>query len=414
MLRQNYLNKYKEKSLFSIDRFLKEDEEYILNESRPIKESSIRNLDDKKMDKFIENILTDKDLTSILYSANAKKEIKSYLKTKKNFELLRKNKKNKTEKGKREISSIFKKRFIKEAYNQMRSEIDNYKTSQLNKQNSLKFNNYKKFLEIKKIYDTIGIKRAYEKIKGKFEEKKQKMGKMGKNLLLTEAKLNIADNKNLISLPKLHLNIQNVYSRLYKNAVIIPPSNSRGKNQLGQLKRQLTQDKIRPKAKIKFSLKNALSSNNGKEFTLNINENKINTCFYKYSGGPSSLSQKKDSFEEKKNEMSKDNKQINFYDLEDKKTGNSYLHSAIIDNYPELVGYIIEKNADVNKQNNDGDTALHLALKSRNFEIIKLIMSKKPALDIKNKEGIIPLDLFTPQMKVYFNIERLSFEDKKK
>ena len=45
------------------------------------------------MDKFIENILTDKDLTSILYSANAKKEIKSYLKTKKNFELLRKNKK---------------------------------------------------------------------------------------------------------------------------------------------------------------------------------------------------------------------------------------------------------------------------------------------------------------------------------
>ena len=95
-------------------------------------------------------------------------------------------------------------------------------------------------------------------------------------------------------------------------------------------------------------------------------------------------------------------------------TGNSYLHSAIIDNYPELEGYIIEKNADVNKQNNDGDTALHLALKSRNFEIIKLIMSKKPALDIKNKEGIIPLDLFTPQMKVYFNIERLSFEDKKK
>ena len=425
MLRQNYLNKYKEKSLFSIDRFLKEDEEYILNESRPIKESSIRNLDDKKMDKFIENILTDKDLTSILYSANAKKEIKSYLKTKKNFELLRKNKKNKTEKGKREISSIFKKRFIKEAYNQMRSEIDNYKTSQLNKQNSLKFNNYKKFLEIKKIYDTekdkkekeiennriIGIKRAYEKIKGKFEEKKHKMGK---NLLLTEAKLNIADNKNLISLPKLHLNIQNVYSRLYKNAVIIPPSNSRGKNQLGQLKRQLTQDKIRPKAKIKFSLKNALSFNNGKEFTMNINENKINTCFYKYSGGPASLSQKKDNLEEKKNEISKDNKQINFYDLEDKKTGNSYLHSAIIDNYPELVGYIIEKNADVNKQNNDGDTALHLALKSRNFEIIKLIMSKKPALDIKNKEGIIPLDLFTPQMKVYFNIERLSFEDKKK
>jgi ankyrin repeat protein len=337
---------------------------------------------------------------------------------------LRKNNTNKIKSQKNETNSIFKKRFINEAYNQMRSEIDNYKTSQLNKQNSLKFNNYKKFLEIKKIYDTekdkkekeiennriIGIKRAYEKIKGKFEEKKQKMGK---NLLLTEAKLNIADNKNLISLPKLHLNIQNVYSRLYKNAVIIPPSNSRGKNQLGQLKRQLTQDKIRPKAKIKFSLKNALSTNNGKEYTMNVTEDTINTCFIKYSGGPANQTQIK-NIEEKKGETSKEFNHINFYDLEEKKTGNSYLHSAIIDNHTELVRYILEKNADINKQNNNGDTPLHLALKSGNMEIIKLIMNKKPALNIPNKEGIIPLNLFTIQMKVYFNIDKLSFDNNKK
>ena len=112
MLRQNFMNKYKEKSLYDKDRFLKEDEEYILNESRPIKESSIKGLDDKKMDRFIENVLTDKDLTSILYSTNAKVEIKSYLKAKKNFEFLRKNKNNKIAKQKKEINSIFKKRFI--------------------------------------------------------------------------------------------------------------------------------------------------------------------------------------------------------------------------------------------------------------------------------------------------------------
>ena len=82
MLRQNYMNKYQEKSLKSIERFLKEDEEYILNETRPIKESSIKRLDNKKLDKFIENVLTDKDLTSILFSSNAKIEIKSYLKSK--------------------------------------------------------------------------------------------------------------------------------------------------------------------------------------------------------------------------------------------------------------------------------------------------------------------------------------------
>ena len=78
------------------------------------------------------------------------------------------------------------------------------------------------------------------------------------------------------------------------------------------------------------------------------------------------------------------------------------------------MAYILEKNADINKQNNDGDTALHLALKNGNMEIIKLIMNKKPALNIPNKEGIIPLDMFTIQMKVYFNIETLSFDGNKK
>ena len=425
MLRQNYMNKYKDKSLFSIERFLKEDEEYILNESRPIKESSIKGLDNKKMDKFIENVLTDKDLTSILYSTNAKIEIKSYLKTKKNFEFLRKTKKNKIAKEKKETNLIFKKRFIKEAYNQMRSEIDSYKTNQINQQNILKSNNHKKFLEIKKMYETekdkrekeiennriLGIRRAYNKIKEKFEEKKQKMNK---NLLLTETELDNKENKRLISLPKLNLNIHNVYSRLYKNAVIVFPSNDRNKNQINQLKRQLTQEEMKPKTKIKFSLKNALSSNIGKEFAMNINENQYNICLNKYSGGPTNFTHMKNNLEEKKNETLKVPKHINFYDLEEKNTGNSYLHTAVIDNYPELVRYILEKNADINKQNNDGDTALHLALRSGNMELIKIIMSKKPSLDIKNKEGIIPLDLFTPQMKVFFNIEKLSFDDKKK
>ena len=45
---------------------------------------------------------------------------------------------------------IFKKRFIKEAYNQVKSEIDNYKINQINQQNIMKCNNYKKFMEIKK------------------------------------------------------------------------------------------------------------------------------------------------------------------------------------------------------------------------------------------------------------------------
>ena len=132
------MNKYKEKSFNGKERFLKEDEEYILNESRPIKESSIKHLDDKKMDIFIEGILTDKDLTTILYSTNAKIEIKSYLKSKKNFGFLRKNKKNQSNNEIFDTNMIYKKRYLKDAYKQMREEIDNYKTNQLNHQNILK------------------------------------------------------------------------------------------------------------------------------------------------------------------------------------------------------------------------------------------------------------------------------------
>ena len=207
--------------------------------------------------------------------------------------------------------------------------------------------------------------------------------------------------------------MHNVYSRLYKNAVLAIPANNRNNNKLNKIKRQFTQEEIRRKNKVKFSLKNAVSSNNGKEFTMNVTEDTINTCFNKYSGGPNNQIQIK-NIEEKKYEASKESNHINFYDLEEKKTGNSYLHRAVIDNHTELVAYILEKNADINKQNNNGDTALHLALKGGNMEIIKLIMKKKPVLNIPNKEGIIPLDLFTFQMKAYFNIETLSFDDNKK
>lgn len=79
------MNKYKEKSKFGEERFLKEDEGYLLKESRPIKNISIQRLKKTKMDQFIEDILTNKKLTSVLYPSNAKIEIKTYIETKKNF-----------------------------------------------------------------------------------------------------------------------------------------------------------------------------------------------------------------------------------------------------------------------------------------------------------------------------------------
>ena len=97
---------------------------------------------------------------------------------------------------------------------------------------------------------------------------------------MTETRSTNGNNNKIVSLPKLHLNIHNVYSRLYKNAVLAIPVNKKNKNKINTIKRQFTQEEIRPRNKIKFSLKNALSSNNGKEFlkiqlilaSLNIQE----------------------------------------------------------------------------------------------------------------------------------------------
>ena len=85
MLRQGFMNKYRIKSKFDNERFQKEDEGYLLKLTRPVKESSIKSLSNEKMNKFMEDVLTNKKMTKILYDSNAKIEIKSSLKLIKNF-----------------------------------------------------------------------------------------------------------------------------------------------------------------------------------------------------------------------------------------------------------------------------------------------------------------------------------------
>ena len=434
------MNKYKEISLLNEERFLKDDEEYLLKESRPIEESSIKNLNKKKMNQFIEDILTHKKLTSLLYAAGSKIEIQSYLKTKKILSNLNKSRK-KLKKQENGTNSIIKNKNRKEAYYQMKIDIDNYKTNQENYKSKLKINNQKKYLEIKKALETernernkgiqnhriFGFKRAYNTIKEKIEQNKEK------ELIYNDLKkvLNInnkINNNALITLPKIKLNMVNVYSRLYNNAVLSTPIGKRiqklylnNTNQFNnKLKKSLSQNKLKKLKMVKnrtisFSLKNALTSNNGKEFTVNITDQNINKCLHKYSGGPQNidcLNAKNEN--ELKIDRFKENKYVNYYDLEEKNTGNSYLHLATIDGCAEIVHYFLEKGADINKKNNNGDTALHIALRNNNIQIIRIIMDYKPALDIPNKEGVIPFEMFSPQMKIDFDIDKLNIENPNK
>ena len=81
------------------------------------------------------------------------------------------------------------------------------------------------------------------------------------------------------------------------------------------------------------------------------------------------------------------------------------MHSATKGNYYELVRYFILKGSNINKQNLDGDTPMHLAARNKNMKIIKLLLDYKAKLDIPNKDGEIAFDFFSFDMKKKFGLE---------
>ena len=96
---------------------------------------------------------------------------------------------------------------------------------------------------------------------------------------------------------------------------------------------------------------------------------------------------------------------INFYKLIDKKTGNSFLHLAVLGGYDKFVKYFLQKKSNINLKNFDGNTPLHLALfnKKRRKNIINILMQYNPRLDIRNNNGERAIDLFTNEMKIKYD-----------
>ena len=446
------MNKYKIKSKYDNERFQKEDEGYLLKLSRPVKESSIRALSKEKMDKFMEDILTNKKMTTILYDSNATIEIKSSRKLIRNFR--RQNEKYiKSQKEKLEPSSVVKRRSRKEAYTQMRTEIDNFQSTKEKYKNNLLIENYKKYIQMKKDLNSSqkeyinylrknrinSFKRAYDNIKlkidddmGRTVETEYTPNQSPRNKNLENYYLfrnNYIDCSHTINLPNIKCDMKDVYSRLYSNKVLLTSKNislkkSKSKkseslikhlNYLKKRKTFLSSRKIiHQNPKIIFNLKNALKSNGGKEFTVKVTDEVVRKCFDKYSGGPETIKYKIEEREKSiktddKNENKENNNDgfVNFYKLTEKNTGNTYLHLAAINNYPQLIKYFIEKGADINEKNEDGNTPLHIALKNNFLEIIKILLDNKAKLDIPNNEGEIPFDLFSNDMKKLFGLEKM-------
>ena len=233
MLRQKYMKKYKEKSKYDDIRFLKEDDEYLLKEVRPVRDNAIKILPKKKLDIFIDDVLTDRNFTKILYASNAKAEIKKYNQVKKSLET--KNEKNKNIKEKNEPSSVVKKRSRREAYIQMRTEVDTFKKNRDDYKNYLEKKNNETYYILRRemnrdrnsYFDIIkenrikGFRKSFDKIREKLKTLKG-------NIIIDE-NTNETDLINdpfytedsKVDLPDIKLNINNVYSRLYHNEVLL-------------------------------------------------------------------------------------------------------------------------------------------------------------------------------------------------
>ena len=426
MLRQSFLNKYNEKSKFGEDRFSQEDEGYILKQYRPIKSNFMANLKKEKINQFIEDVLSNKRLSTILYSSNADLEIKTYNKIKKIF-YKRKEDLERKLKAKNEPSSVVKRRNRKEAFVKIKNEISNFKIRKEKYKRCLTQSNNKRAIKLreevekekKEYFNDLranfinGYKRAFSRIKYKLG-----MLKLGTNGGFLETEVDYPKAFEFISqnikMPKAKLDIRDVYSRLYNNAVILY-NDFNIENNKEKFRRRATSTKRRENNKIedtnknyvrKFKLKNALLLNHGKEFTIKINHSQFKKCQYKYSGGPETIKYLKTEIE-KKNDNEKRSYFVNYYNLADPNTGNTFLHIAALDNIPEMALYFVEKGANLNIQNKEGNTPLHLALKCKHDKVIKILMDNKAALDIPNSDGEISFEYFTSEQKREYGIDKI-------
>lgn len=71
--------------------------------------------------------------------------------------------------------------------------------------------------------------------------------------------------------------------------------------------------------------------------------------------------------------------------------GVTALASYVWREQKDVVQNLLDRGADVNAQDNDGDAPLHGAAQSGNVEIIDMLVAKGASLNLKNKQGGTPL-----------------------
>ena len=453
MLRNSYLEPYQTQRK-NISEFEKEmlahDENHILNLERPLSVRGIGKLSNTILPSFIDDIMCNNNINTLLYSSNAKKELSFYLKQKqsllRNQVYIRRNPFSFSS-GKRPCESVFLKK-KKEAMLQIIK--DNISKFKRNKRRSMKFLKKKNHDFQKKQINTnkLDIQLFFKPINDIRLEGYKKA---------VEDCLNKSEKYWNFPLPNISFNINDVYSRLYHNAIFTPikikndekktnidkfknkyinintishegetNENQYSDNNKSMIYKKINKHKInRNKALNSFNtyynnnnrnlpiynLKKILKGSDGKEFSIKPNKSFYRQCWSKNSGGPKVIKKHYKKLLRKLLKSDDSNSRfingiidVNSYRDRDK---NSNLNIAIKRNNEKFVQYFLDKKYNPNEKNKYGDTALHLSMENKNIPIIKLLLNKGADISIKNKKGITPYDLASKEIKNEFKLDKI-------
>ena len=97
------------------------------------------------------------------------------------------------------------------------------------------------------------------------------------------------------------------------------------------------------------------------------------------------------------------------------KNGNSYLHLAILYKQEEIIKSLIEKGININKKNKEGNTALHFAYIKNDKQIINILEENGIDTNIVNIHNKLAQDMIINSKKGNNNIKGInSYQHKKK
>ena len=99
-------------------------------------------------------------------------------------------------------------------------------------------------------------------------------------------------------------------------------------------------------------------------------------------------------------------------DYQDKE-GNTYLHLAVLSQQEEIIQLLIEKGININKQNKEGNTALHLAYMINDSSIINILLENGIDKNILNKESKSAEKMKNKKLKCNINNNRIKVSRKK-